>query len=83
MIAYVGFDPIPYWKRIQVPVFFAFGENDKNVPVEASINRLKENDLSHHKIKIYPNGGHGIIDNQVNKVNEEFLYDLVKFIKDK
>ena len=82
LIAYVGFDPIPYWKQIQVPVFFAFGENDKNIPVDASINRLKENDLTHYKIKIYPNGGHGIIDNQISKVNEEYLYDLVTFIKD-
>jgi pimeloyl-ACP methyl ester carboxylesterase len=83
LIANVGFDPIPYWKRIHVPVFFAFGENDENVPVDASISRLKKNDLSHYKIKIYPNGGHGIVDNQINKVNEEYLYDLVKFIKDK
>ncbi len=29
--AIMGFDPIPYWKDVQVPVFFAFGGNDENV----------------------------------------------------
>jgi len=78
--AYMGFDPIPYWKRIHVPVFFAFGENDENVPVDASINRLKQNNLNHFDIKIYADGGHAIRDIQTNKVNEEYLNDLVEFI---
>lgn len=82
LIAYMGFDPIPYWKRIHVPVFFAFGENDENVPVDASINRLKENNLNHFNVKIYADGGHAIRDIQTNKVNEEYLHDLVKFIKE-
>lgn len=77
-----GFDPIPYWKSINVIVFFAFGENDKNVPVDESIDRLKENDLNKFKIKIYPTGGHGIVDIKTNKVNEEYLNDLVEFIKE-
>jgi dipeptidyl aminopeptidase/acylaminoacyl peptidase len=79
--AYMGFDPIPFWKRIYVPVFFAFGENDKNVPVDASINRLKENNLDQFDAKIYAGGGHAIRDPQTNKVNEDFLQDLVEFIK--
>ncbi|MGI9536431.1 MAG: alpha/beta hydrolase family protein [Desulfocapsaceae bacterium] len=76
------FDPIPYWKDVHVPVFFALGGNDKNVPVDASIRRLKENNLNHFTMKIYPDGGHAIRDIQTNKVNEEFLNDLVKFIKE-
>jgi uncharacterized protein len=77
-----GFDPIPYWKKSQVPVLFAFGGNDKNVPVDTSVNRLKENDLNHFKIKVYPKGGHAIRNVQTNKVSEVFLNDLVMFIKD-
>lgn len=79
--ALMGFDPIPYWKEVQVPVFFAFGENDKNVPVDASINRLSENNLDHFNVKIYDDGGHVIRDIQ-NRVNEDFLNDLTNFIKD-
>ena len=77
---FLGFDPIPYWNRIQIPVFFAFGENDANVPVEASIKRLEENGLAYHKIKVYPGGGHAIGDSQ-NRVNKAFLNDMVEFIK--
>ena len=32
---FAGFDPIPYLKDVDVPVLFAFGEGDKNVPVRA------------------------------------------------
>lgn len=80
-IPLVGFDPIPYWKSITVPVFFGFGENDNNVPIKASIDRLKENDLNNFKIKTYPQGGHGIIDVKANTMNQEYLNDLVKFVK--
>jgi dienelactone hydrolase len=79
--ALVGYDPIPYWKDVQVPVFFAFGENDKNVPVDASIERLRENNLNHFQVKTYTDGGHAIRDSQTNEVSDEFLEDLVRFIK--
>lgn len=80
-IPFVGFDPIPYWKRIHVPVFFGYGENDKNVPIEACAERLKENGLGHFQIKTYPQGDHGIIDIDTKRMNEEYLNDLVRFIK--
>lgn len=76
-----GFDPITYWKDVDVPVFFALGENDENVPVNASIERLKENNLDHFIIKVYPDGGHALRDAQTNKVSERYLEDLVTFIK--
>ena len=77
-----GFDPIPYWKDVDVPVFFALGGDDENVPVEASIRRLKENNLNHFAIKVYPDGGHAIRDIQTNKLNEEYLNDLVRFVEE-
>jgi uncharacterized protein len=76
-----GFDPILFWKKVDVPAFFAYGENDKNVPVEECINRLKENDLNYFIVKIYPEGGHAIEDVNTKKVSTEFLNDLVGFIK--
>lgn len=79
--SFVGFDPIPYWKDVNVPVFLAFGEDDKNVPVSACIERLKENDLNNYKINTYPNGGHGIIDVESKTMSKRCLNDLVTFIK--
>ena len=81
--AYMGFDPIPYWKDVDVPVFFAYGENDKNVPVDASIERLRENNLNHFNVKIYADGGHAIRDIQTNEVSDDYLQDLVRFIKER
>jgi dipeptidyl aminopeptidase/acylaminoacyl peptidase len=81
-IPFVGFDPIPYWKRIHVPVFIGYGENDKNVPVDACVERLRKNGLNHFKIKTYPQGGHGIMDVNTKKMNTEYLNDLVKFIRE-
>jgi len=77
-----GFDPIPYWRDVRVPVFFALGGNDENVPVDASVQRLKENNLDHFTIKIYPDGGHAIRDVLTNRVDQEYLTDLVRFIKE-
>jgi dipeptidyl aminopeptidase/acylaminoacyl peptidase len=78
--AYAGFDPVPYWKKVDAPVFFAFGENDENVPVNESIKVLKA-DLSIDLIKVYPDGGHAIRDKETNQVQDQFLDDLVVFIK--
>ncbi|MDJ0782233.1 MAG: alpha/beta fold hydrolase [Desulfosarcinaceae bacterium] len=75
-----GFDPIPYWKKINLPVFFAFGENDPNVPVDDSLARLQTHQLHHFVTKTYPNGGHAIRDRQTNALSEAFLMDLVRFI---
>jgi len=75
-----GFDPIPYWLQTSAPVFFAYGGGDRYVPVEASIARLRENGLDHHRIEVYPGGGHGISDPETNEVSADFLEDLVEFI---
>ena len=77
---YAGYDPAPYWKNVDAPVFFAFGENDENVPVDASIKVLREN-LNIDLVKTYPDGGHAIRDKETNRVQNEFLDDLVEFIK--
>lgn len=77
---YADFDPVLYWKKVSAPVFFAYGEGDENVPVDASIEVLKEN-LNIDFIKVYPDGGHAIRDRDTGQVQVEFLDDLVKFIK--
>lgn len=79
--AFAGFDPLPYLKDVDVPVLFAFGEGDKNVPVSACIERLEENGLNNFEIKTYPNGGHAIIDIESNTMSKSCLNDLATFIK--
>ena len=78
--AYMGFDPIPYWQTVDVPVLFAFGGADENVPVRASIDRLQEHGLGHFMVEVYADGGHAIRDPQTSSVSDAFLNDLVDFI---
>jgi dipeptidyl aminopeptidase/acylaminoacyl peptidase len=75
-----GFDPIPYWKDVAVPAFLAFGENDRNVPVEESVARIRALGKDNLLTRIYPAGGHGITDPSTQKIQEAFLQDLVGFL---
>lgn len=78
-----GFDPLPHWRRVNVPVLAAFGDGDENVPVEESVKRLRGLNNSHISIKVYPEGGHGIVDPQTHRVQRTFLDDMTTFIKKK
>ncbi len=80
--AFMGFDPIPYWKNVHIPVIFAFGDNDPNTPTNASVERLRENDLHQFEVEIYPGGEHGIIDPQTYEISPVYLDDLVRFINE-
>jgi dipeptidyl aminopeptidase/acylaminoacyl peptidase len=73
------FDPIPFWEQVEVPTFAAFGEHDRNVPVEESIERLKSIDRN-IITKVYADGGHGITDPLTGEVQAAFFEDLVEFI---
>jgi len=77
--SYADFDPIPFWKRVDAPKFFAFGENDPNVPVKESLDALRANSID-GLVKVYPDGGHAIRSSESGAVQSEFLDDLVEFI---
>lgn len=75
-----GFDPLPYWQKVTVPVFWAFGEGDKNVPVAESVRRLRAIQQPNWWLKVYPAGGHGIVTRATGRVQAEYLQDLTTFI---
>ena len=74
-----GFDPLPYWEKVTVPAFAAFGGGDVNVPVEESIQRLQslEKEIEY---AVYPEGGHGITSPISGWIQNEYLNDLTAFI---
>jgi dipeptidyl aminopeptidase/acylaminoacyl peptidase len=78
--AYAEFDPIPYWQKVEASKFFAFGRSDTNVPVEESLEALRMSDVG-GLVKVYPDGGHAIADPETHAVQEQFLDDLVAFIR--
>jgi dipeptidyl aminopeptidase/acylaminoacyl peptidase len=77
--AYADFDPIPHWRSVEAPKFFAFGGGDTNVPVKESLEALRANNIDGW-VKVYPNGGHAIADPEASTVHPDFLDDLVDFI---
>lgn len=79
--SYANFDPIPYLKGIDIPVLYSFGTEDKLVPVDACIDRLKENNLNNFVVKTYANGGHALKDLETNTISRRCLDDLTAFIK--
>lgn len=78
--ATAGFDPIPYWERLDIPAFAALGGGDTNVPVEASIARF-ETVSPAIEVVTYPDGGHGITDPATGRVQDALLDDLLEFIR--
>ena len=75
-----GFNPLPHWQKVTNPSFMAFGENDKNLPVEESVKRIQALGQSNIMVKVYPQGGHAIFDRATGRVQEAYLQDLVDFI---
>ncbi len=61
----IDFDPMTHWRRVDVPIFIAYGERDEsdNVPVQESARRIRQ-DLGEHDVtlKIYPESGHALYD---------------------
>ncbi|MBW3661327.1 MAG: serine hydrolase, partial [Gemmatimonadetes bacterium] len=61
-----AYDPIPYWKRLDVPILVLYGEEDEsdNVPVAESVRRLEaaleEAGHEDYRIRVIPGAGHGI-----------------------
>jgi len=68
------FDPIPYWREIvderRIPAFIAYGELDEknNVPVQASVKRLKAELVGGTlTLRVYRNTGHSLMDEDLRK----------------
>lgn len=80
------FDPIPLWERVTIPVLFANGEEDANVPVRESVARLEvmiqRTQASNFTIRVYPGSGHGLFEPGTRALREDFLEDLASWILD-
>jgi len=57
------FDPLPYWKRVEVPAVFLFGGRDENVDTAKSVRvidrELAPTDLR-YSVLFFRNNGHGL-----------------------
>lgn len=56
------FDPLPYWRRMEVPALALFGAEDTNVPTAESAARLHALDKPNIRVIIYQGSGHALQD---------------------
>jgi pimeloyl-ACP methyl ester carboxylesterase len=83
-----SFDPLPYWRRLEVPSLIVFGELDdsEKAPVRASVARLREalagKDPAQCTIKVFPDTGHGLFD-KTYRLRKDFLDCLTSWIRDR
>lgn len=61
------FDPMPYWRKVQAPVFIAYGGEDEhdNVPISVSVNLFRamveeRGDNLDRIVRVYEGATHGI-----------------------
>ena len=86
---FINYDPVADLKKITVPVFMLYGENDTQVPPAINIPVLEKN-FPGIKIKVYPELNHLMQHSKTGKINEyaeieetispEVLGDLKDFI---
>jgi dienelactone hydrolase len=55
-----NFDPVPYWRDIEVPALVLYGEDDTNVPSQRSARALRTLGNPHIRVRIYGGSGHAL-----------------------
>lgn len=56
------FDPLPYWRRVEVPVLVLYGAEDTNVPTRASAERLRGLGKPNLRVVVFEGSGHALED---------------------
>jgi pimeloyl-ACP methyl ester carboxylesterase len=83
-----AFDPIPYWRRLTVPILVLYGELDETqkTPVRVSVARLREafagKDPRRCTIRVFENTGHGFGDPKTNGLRKDVLDYLASWIRE-
>lgn len=55
-----NFDPVAYWRGVEVPALVLYGEDDTNVDSTRSAERLNALGKPNIEVKVYPESGHAL-----------------------
>ena len=78
-----NFDPLPYWKNVEVPALALFGGDDTNVPSYQSAEALRTLNHPNIKVMIFEGSGHALQDppgNGDDYIRNEALEAISRFI---
>jgi len=77
------FDPLPYWKNVNIPVLTLYGNEDTNVPAEASKAKFESLNKENLQVNIYEGSEHALQDppgKGDSIFRNEALTDIKEFI---
>ncbi len=55
-----NFDPLPHWRRVDVPALVLYGDRDTNVPTQASVERLRTLANPRIDVRVFEGSGHAL-----------------------
>jgi dipeptidyl aminopeptidase/acylaminoacyl peptidase len=71
------FDPIPYWKKLEVPGLIIYGADDEedNVPVKKCVELVESKAGNNPRltVKVFEETGHGMYDKHTGRIREDYL----------
>jgi len=78
-----NFDPLPYWRKVNIPLLVLYGSEDHNVPSVESKARLEALGKDNIQVNMYEGSGHGLEDppgTGDRYIREEALSDMLNFV---
>jgi len=78
-----NYDPLPYWRKVNIPALVLHGSEDHNVPSAESKARFEALGKDNIRVIMYAGSGHGLEDppgTGDRYIREEALSDMVDFI---
>ena len=78
-----SYDPIEQWLQVEVPTLLILGEQDQNVDVPRSLDRLEASgllDRDDFRVLVLPGLGHALIREDTGWLDEAYLQEMTDFI---
>jgi pimeloyl-ACP methyl ester carboxylesterase len=76
--AILPYDPMPYWKKVSIPVLFVFGGNDARLRVRKSIDRIQNelpNNQYNYALLFFSKNGHALYREDLNDFIARWIAD--------
>jgi dipeptidyl aminopeptidase/acylaminoacyl peptidase len=79
-----NFDPLPYWRKIEIPALVLYGSEDTNLPSQESRERFESLNKGNIIVKVYEGSGHALQDppgKGSDIFRKDALEEIVRFIR--
>lgn len=74
-----GFDPGTDLLKLDIPVLWIYGQQDKSIPVLLCLEKIEQLKKDNFKVLLYPEANHSLVNVKTQKV-EDYLKEVKKWI---